>query len=273
MRIRALILIALLPLAGCVETRVVYDGWGTFREQFGDPPPPPDDDDAGAGSPLARRDAELTGYAIKVQSFEGADRYRRANDMMRRLASKGVGGLWLRETGQGVTVYRGRFETKTDLDAQRQLLETREIEFDGLKPYESIGIVTLSGGKEVEQRDPADLRAYAGYYTLQIGYYDQEYGPDFRKAAEAAARELRGEGEQAYYYHGRYRSMVTIGLFTDDDFDRAGAVHVYGPRILELQRKYPYNLGNGRTIVQTFREGKKVEQREQASSLVRVPAN
>lgn len=272
MRISALILIAALLPAGCLESRVVYDGWGTFAEQFGDPPPPPDNDDGGT-SLLSGKQAELSGFAIKLQSFDGADRYRRANEMMRRLARQGIGGLWLRETGEGVTVYRGRFETRTDLDAQRQLLDTRDIELEGLKPYESVELVALSGGDEVQERDPAELRAYAGYYTLQIGYYDQEYGPDFRKAAETAVRELRSQGEQAYFYHGRYRSMVTVGLFTDEDFDRAGAVHVYGPRILELQRKYPYNLGNGRTIVETFREGKKVEQREQASSLVRVPAN
>jgi hypothetical protein len=61
--------------------------------------------------------------------------------------------------------------------------------------------------------------------------------------------------------------MVTIGLFTDADLISDGATQTYGPKIRELQQKFPYNLGNGLTIVQKL-AGKTLGQ--QPSFLVRL---
>lgn len=113
-----------------------------------------------------------------------------------------------------------------------------------------------------------DLRTHTGMYTLQIGFYDQDYGPDFRQAAEQAVSALRLQGEEAYYYHGPHRSMVTLGLFTDAHFVQRGPVSAYGPEIEAIQKKYPYNLANGRTLVQKI-DGQDIGQQE--SFLVRVP--
>jgi len=100
--------------------------------------------------------------------------------------------------------------------------------------------------------DPLNLRRYPGMYSLQIAVYDKDYGPNFRDAAEQAARTLRKQGQEAYYYHGPNRSMVTLGLFDyDTAFDSVpGRQDTYSQRVRALQEKYPHNLLNGRTIIE-----------------------
>ncbi len=270
--------LGLIVLAGCYEYKVKYDGWEVFRSQVGDAPAPPP-------SAKQRPQDTATGYAVLLESFDGASRYRRANDLMKRLAQRNVRDLWMKETGQSVrrvegkltvdegkvSVFSGRFEQMSDLGAQQALAEIRSLTIDDDKPYQSVQLVSLNsetGGRTVEAMD---LRTHSGqnYYTLQIGFYDEQYGPDFREAAEQAVRQLRDEGEKAFYYHGRFRSLVTLELFTDADFERDGPVSVYGPRVLQLQQKYKHNLGNGVTIMETLPKQK--EKSPQPSFLVRVP--
>ena len=118
-----------------------------------------------------------------------------------------------------------------------------------------------------EPRHEHDLRNHPGAYTLQIGFYDEQFGDQFRQAAQEAAQVLRNDGHEAYFYHGPHRSMVTVGLFTENDFVQDGVQSVYGPRIRELQQKHPYNLGNGRTLIQKV-AGENLG--EQPSFIVRV---
>ena len=264
------LLLAAALLAGCWETRVTYDGWAHFRQQFGDPPSQPNDRRGGPGA--FQVSDPTSGWTIRLDSFEGPARYRRAADLMRSLAGK-LEGIWMHQDSEKVNVFRGRFENVTDLDAQSALLETRALTIDGVKPYEGVQLVSLGVDGQPRATTPLDLRQFSnqGLYTLQIGFYDDAYGTDFRDAAETAARELRDEGTQAFYYHGANRSMVTVELFSDADFEQDGPVRVYGPRMLQLQERFKYNLANGRTIVQKFNEGKKQQEVTQPSFIVKVP--
>lgn len=264
------LLFAAAALAGCWETRIKHDGWATFRSQLGDAQSKPGSVRPG-GTPYDVNDA-TSGWTIRLDTFEGVGRYRRATDLMRRLAGK-MTGLWLHEDGEKVNVFRGRYDNVTDLDAQRSLLESRALEEDGLRPYENVQLIALGVGGVPRTTTPLDLRQFSnqGLYTLQIGFYDDAYGDGFRDAAETAARELRDEGTQAFYYHGANRSMVTVELFTDADFEQDGTVRVYGPRMLQRQEQFKFNLGNGRTIVETINDGKKQEKRAQPSFIVKVP--
>ena len=64
-----------------------------------------------------------------------------------------------------------------------------------------------------------------------------------RSDAERYCARLRGEGHEAYYYHGRRVSSVTIGAFTSRDFNLdTGMV---SPRLERLQEQFPHNLYNG----------------------------
>ena len=98
---------------------------------------------------------------------------------------------------------------------------------------------------------------------------------EFRKHAELAVTTLRREGEQAFYYHGPTGSMVTVGLFGQDDFDPQAA-GVESPMLKQVRKRYPYNLLNGQGMkenvkVQLEGGGAGEATRMQPSSLVEVP--
>lgn len=265
-------LFMVLGLAGCYEYRVKYDGWETFRNQVGaDPAGGAVKKDPSAGAQPA---AARGGWAILVETFDGASRYRKATDLVRRLSNRhAVTDLWIEEKDGKTKVFRGRYESLTDLEGQKVLLQTRAIEDDGEKPYEDVELVSLSDDRAQRTAGSSDLRVHSGqgFYTLQFGFYDDSYGPDFRDAAEQAIAALRAEGHRVFYYHGPNRSLLTADLFTEADFEQDGPVRVYGARMLALQERFPYNLANGRTILENIGEGPKKEKREQPSFIVKAP--
>lgn len=94
-----------------------------------------------------------------------------------------------------------------------------------------------------------DLTQFTGQplYSLQIGFWDETFTRgDFRKAAAEYVLDLRRKGVEAYLFHGRIRSLVTVNLFKDGDLiPQPDGTTLYGPRVLELQKQFPYNLSNG----------------------------
>jgi hypothetical protein len=58
---------------------------------------------------------------------------------------------------------------------------------------------------------------------------------EIRKAAEGAVKALREQGDQAFYFHGPERSMVTVGLFPTAE-DAA---------IRAIQKRFPSHMING----------------------------
>ena len=93
---------------------------------------------------------------------------------------------------------------------------------------------------------------------------------EFRKAAEAAAIELRRGGELAFYYHGPERSTVTVGLFTQKDLnDGTGGE---SDDLREARQKHPSALVNGMGLRQSeIVPGTKKKGELQKSFLVTVP--
>jgi len=85
-------------------------------------------------------------------------------------------------------------------------------------------------------------------------------------------RELRAEGDQAFYYHAPYRSMVTVGVFGESDFDATTTPPIESRRLRQTREKFPHNLLNGKGIRETITNsaGQRVT-RLQPSSLVAIP--
>ena len=252
---------ALLTL-GCTTTRVVHDGWG-FMRQLADPSS--EREKRGDRKPLSVAE---TGWAILIQTFRGPDRHDQAQDLMRRLLREAhIPDLWVKHEAGLTHVYRSRYETAAEASAQADLQHIRTVRLRGDQTFAHAHFVPL-GPESRNTNDPLNLRQHTGLYTLQIGYYDDQFGPDFRQAAETASRNLRSDEIEAFFYHGRHRSLVTVGLFGEEAFVRAGPVRVYSPQVKALQKQFPYNLGNGRTLIEK-EGGKKIG--EQPSFLVRVP--
>ncbi len=243
-----------------METRVVRSSWDSLPA---DPKPRQVDNeknfqDAAGGQ----------GWAIQITEIQGNDRHDRARELTHRLRSEAqLDSVWIEDIGNVAHLYHGRFAHAADKDIRPALEKIQRIELDGEKVFAQAQLVPLVGQGRVIA-DPFDLRQFSGYYSLQIGFYDEAAGPNFREIAEQAVRMLREEGHDAYYYHGPFRSIITIGVYTyEQAFVPAGNVDTYAPHIREMQTTFPFNLGNGSTIIQK-ENGKDIG--EQKSSLIRV---
>ena len=95
-----------------------------------------------------------------------------------------------------------------------------------------------------------DLENYKGMYTLLIGFYE---GSDRKKAAEKAAAAIRLAGDEGFFLNGPKRSLVTVGLFTENDMPDGQ----FGSKIKDMQKKYPHYSANGVTIVE-FEHGQRL---------------
>ncbi len=255
--------VGLLLTAGCeMEHRVVRDDWETFRGQM--------PTDEASGPNVASSERQRGPYAVLLGRFTGPDRHVDTFQLLRKVREQTqLEPVWSADGGNVAAVYAGRFDDPRDPAAQRLVDQVRQAQLDGSQPFADASLSAISGQLiDSAPRGPLDLVGKEGQYTLQIGYYDERYGEGFRQAAEQAAQALRDDGEEAFFYHGPHRSMITIGLFTDRDFVSRNGVQSYGPQILEVQQRFPHHLGNGRTeLVTVFGQ----DQGEQSTTLVRVP--
>jgi hypothetical protein len=261
---RFLILIGmglLLAVAGCeMETRVVRSSWDSLPA---DPKPRQNQNTNGYQDAAGGQ-----GWAIQLVQLTGNTRHDQAKELAQHIRTQTtLADIWIEDMSDVATLYHGRFQQASDPAIRDALANVQQIELNDTHPFADSKLVPLIGDGRVIA-DPFDLRQFSGYYSLQIGFYDQAFGKDFREAAEQAIRSLREDGHEAYYYHGPHRSIIAIGVFNyEQAFVSAGNYDTYAPHIRELQKTFPFNLGNGATILQK-EAGRDIG--EQKSSLIRV---
>jgi len=231
--------------SGCYEERVVGSSLDGLRA-IADPKPVRVDAAAGG---RGGDTGIASSYSIRVGEYVGVGRSASARAALDEVEkTTGLTGGWMRDTGRSVTAFLGRYSEPNGKVATQALELVRN---SGIDQAARASLVPIAPGQTVVT-DPLDAKGHPGMYSLQVAVYDADFPTSFRSAAERAARALREQGEEAFYYHGPHRSMVLIGLFTRElDFSsRTGPlgeqVEVYGPRIVELREDYPYNLLNGR---------------------------
>ncbi len=252
---------SLALLVGCVETRVVGARTPWDNIQW-DPKTEP-------GQLATGRRRPAQGYTVRLATLEGMDRHQQARVLVERTrAETELRGLWVSDIDGKAVLQMGRYQDASGIDARFALRQARDARIGGEPLFKDATMAPVGGASAGADAtvDPWDLQQFAGYYSLQIGFYDADFTSGRRQAAEQAVKVLREEGEEAYFYHGPHRSLICIGLFTDEDFQTVEGVQVYGDHVRHLQTKYPRNLGNGRTLVEKHAEG----DREQESFLVRV---
>ena len=268
----ALMLTLLCSLTGC-EEHVVYsslsglralaDGKGHVSAQ-------------GGTLSSAALDQHHSTWAVEVKVFAGSNRSSRAGQLIDKLKNAGIDNVWIRENSGLLRVLVGNFDSPQTDDARQTLHHLRTLTGDDGKPlYAEANLTSLTTtGKLIH--DPDNLQAYHNDYTLQIGYY---IGQDHRQNAEKAVAELRKQHVSAFYYHGPNRSLITVGLFTQQQAfvtrpdpisppDSPTYIQVYSDQVLKLQKRFPYNLENGITVSEII-NGKNAGTRP--SFLVRTP--
>lgn len=88
------------------------------------------------------------------------------------------------------------------------------------------------------------VRTFQGLGTIVDGRKEKDFVPSMKRmdsGAEAAAKmvaELRKNGEEAYQFHDRYRSLVTVGSFDTLGQNLPGGRFEYAPEIRRVMQKY-----------------------------------
>lgn len=214
----------------------------------------------GAGSTPA---APWATWSIVLGVYEPTARAR-AQESLDWIRS--VGGLSearLERRGSGLVVAYGIYQGADDPEAQADLQRLRATVVDGTRPYAGAMLAPpileqASTGRN-SQWDLAAVKSTQGpeaLYTLQVGMYGRTDGAEasardvaeFRASAEKAVAEMRGRGEEAYYFHSPQRSTVTIGVFGQADYDPLNLPGYRSPALQRAWDAYPHNLFNGQAI-------------------------
>lgn len=243
-------------------------------------------------SPAARPGAAKSAagseaWSIVIAAIDGDGAETAARNLLAEIRTRaGLKDAFVEARGARYVVSYGSYAGPADRAAQADLERIKAIEIDGVRPFAMAQLAPPIRAGTVPEFDLRNARRIHGtwaLYSLQIGVYSREDGrppsPDemreFRRMAEEAVAQLRREGEEAFYYHGPNRSMVTVGLFGTDDFDPQSP-GPQSPRLSALRERYPNNLLNGRGIrerreVTTTAGRPAVIQRLQPSFLVQIP--
>lgn len=232
-------------------------------------------------------------WSIVLTSFRHEDQAAQAAAALQTIrAETGLTEAYTETRGEATVIAYGRYADPASRQAVSDLARVRATTMvAGGEPRKVFGSAFLAPPAEIkganadhDLRNARKLNGKWALYTLQMGVYSREdhKAPsaadmaEFRRTAEAAVAKLRREGEQAFYYHGPNRSMVTIGLFGEDDFDAKRAADL-NPALTALRQRFPYNLQNGLGIKQKFRitdpdSGRQVlKEKLQPSNLVGIP--
>lgn len=256
----------LCSLPACeMETRVVHDGWGRLKAIADQP--------GQRSTGVAGQTGQI--WAISLKHFTGPDRLADAEIWQQSLKDKARKiEFWINDRNGTASLYAGKFTDPGSEQAQKALDKVRSIQQGAVQPFATVSLVPVVGATPTYS-DPYNLRAYPNMYSLQIGYYDAQFSGDRKKAAEQAVKTLRQDDVEAYYYHGPHRSLITVGVFAYEEaftpqvdrLAKQATVDAYSAEIRKLQEKFPYNLGNGVTLIE--KRGDEVVG-EQPSCLVRV---
>ncbi len=224
----------------------------------------------GSGDPQ-----DLAGWSIGLLTVSGPDRAASAAAAAERFraANRKLDEAFIVARGDRAVVLLGRFASPSSREAVELLEDVRAIRIDGEQPFRTAFFVPPRGG-EVGDLDLRTARArYDADCTLQVGAYGridrriptEDEIAEFRVNAEQAARELRAQGEQAFYFHGPSMSMVTVGAMRYDDLE-------LNPGILrQLQERFPHNLLNGQGIREKIQTEAGEDWRLQPTQLVGIP--
>jgi hypothetical protein len=220
------------------------------------------------------RDPASRAWSIVVESHIGksalADAQARLAPISDALNRKDV---FVRATERGAAIVVGLYEAPDAPQVREDLTTIRNTAIGQSLPFASAFLApppeVSDPGQLPELNLEAATKSYGAraQYTLQIAVYESAKRDEAKRAAEQAALQLRRDGELAFYYHGPNRSSVTLGVFSDNDFD--AGLRPKSPSLIALQQRYPLNLHNGQYPIVEKRPGE--VDRKQPSMLVRIP--
>ncbi len=235
--------------------------------------------------------SDSAGYwTIVIVAFTGDGQVEAATlGLVKARTEGGLPGAYLEKRDKATVLAYGRYETPDDPRAQADLEMIRTMTSEGTRPFAS-ALLTPPAPKHLAGSLPElDLRNAKklfgkdkALYTLQVAIYGRgdrsrasaEDIAAARKASEEAAVILRRDGELAFYYHAAERSMVTVGVYGQNDYDPLNRPGIESYSLLRARELHPLNLLNGQGIRERIAGAKgdgPENYRLQPSSLVSVP--
>ncbi len=219
---------------------------------------------AAAARAAARTDVDgnQTGWSVLLASVTGAEHQANANaireEVVRRYPQ--LNDAYVSTTQRGSVVLVGHFTGPQDPAAQAELKVVKEINEGNMRAFPRAMLTRMGAGAEAGPPGPNDLRIVrrtrpnATLYSLQIAVWSA-FGTnelkmsDIKRSAETLCRQLRAEGNDAYYFHDfdTKTSIVTVGVFGADAYDSKSTL--YAPEVEAVMKKFPKHLVNGEELL------------------------
>lgn len=244
-------------------------------------------------APLARAPGASAGvdderWSIVIIAFTGESQDERARQGLHKIVTQaGLTAARVETRDKATVIAYGSYAGPDDPEAGADLDRIRTMRINGGTPFATAILSPpapehLAGS--LPELDLRNAKALFGkdkaLYTLQVGIYgrgdrspaSREEIAEYRALAEQAAVMLRRDGELAFYYHAPERSMVTVGVFNQDDHDPLRTPPTDSFELIETKQRHPLNLLNGRGIREHYRQKDgSPATRMQPSVLVAVP--
>lgn len=265
---RARLLVALALLAAVSAPGACSSGEGASRDELRREGRQVFADVSSPGQTPVRPPA----WRIALAVFSGPDAVARANAVLPIVQREGgIPEAFVEPRKSGAIIAYGAYDAPDSRQAQRDLERIRAMQVDGRRVYPRAFLAPPQGGVSgaIPEWNLATAREQYGQtmkYTLQVAVYEANRRAEAMRLAEQAAATYRRDGELAFYYHGPNRSMVTIGVFGDRDFDPSSGR--MSQELQELVARHPAHLYNGMGVRETLSDG---STRTQPPQLVRIP--
>lgn len=231
-------------------------------------------------APVDPANASRQGWAVVLDTFTTQDHRELAAkyvDIFRQISP--FTDVWIESDERGSIVRYGSYPAMDSKIAQNDLTSLKQFVYNDVRPFAGAYLSRIASNPSGRLREYNLVQAYRllpredTVYSLQIGVYEAEQdttAEEARRLAEQAVAQLRAQGEMAFYYHSPNRSMVCIGVFPSTAVD--AATGFYSPEVTALQRRFPYNSFNGRSLKQEILTNSGQRREElQPSFLVLVP--
>jgi hypothetical protein len=207
-------------------------------------------------------DAERASWGVLLATVTGAENRANAMSIREQVIRRypALKDAYVRSIPHGSVVLVGRFQGVQDPAAQAQLKLVKETMDGNVRAFPRAMLTRLGANANQGPPGPNDLRIVRQtrptqtLYTLQVAVWsafgtDEVKMSDIKRSAENYCRQLRSEGNEAYYFHDfdTKTSTVTVGVFGDGAYDPRSTL--YAPEVDAVMRKFPKHLVNGEELL------------------------
>ncbi|MBN2376354.1 MAG: hypothetical protein JXD22_08130 [Sedimentisphaerales bacterium] len=236
-------IIALLLTAGCGGSggSAGGGGYGNGSKDY-----------SGANIGLSGEPARFT---ISLATYTQIDKLEMAKWAQGRARQVLGNDVWLEYERDGISVNYGRFDKNTPGSKAQREFERVKRQYKQLE----LGKYQFCYIKELPEPDPPaptewNILESGCYYSLEIGVFynvpDEQY-MTCKKDAVQAVKNLRDEGEKAYFFHDRAKSFIYVGCLPESviQYSQQGqeTKTLVSPMVQMLMKKYQYHE-NGQKI-------------------------